>query len=459
MFNKILIANRGEIAIRIIRACRELGVKTVAVYSTADKTALHAQIADEAVCIGPAPSKDSYLNSKALLAACEITGAQAIHPGFGFLSENSHFVRLCDKCGIKFIGPGADAMDAMGDKANAKKTMIENNVPVVPGSDGVVGTLEEAQEIAAKIGYPIMVKASAGGGGRGIRLVEKPEELEAAMTAAKQEAKQFFANDDIYIEKFIVNPRHVEIQLLADEHGNVIYLGERDCSLQRRNQKVLEESPSPIMTEDLRRRMGEAAVRAAKACGYANAGTVEFLVDKDLNFYFMEMNTRIQVEHGVTELVLGHPLNMDGTRGPRAEKAEINIAAGLPLQYKQEDIKLSGHVIECRINAEEPKNNFRPCPGKIKSIHMPGGFGVRIDTAVYQGYEIPPYYDSMIAKVLVKGEDRKEAIQKMKVALSEFLIEGINTNIDFQLNLLRDEDVESGNFDIGFLNRKDLTNY
>lgn len=449
MFNKILIANRGEIAIRIIRACRELGVKTVAVYSTADKTALHAQIADEAVCIGPAPSKDSYLNSKALLAACEITGAQAIHPGFGFLSENSHFVRLCDKCGIKFIGPGADAMDAMGDKANAKKTMIENDVPVVPGSDGVVETLEEAQEIAAKIGYPIMVKASAGGGGRGIRLVEKPEELEAAMTAAKQEAKQFFANDDIYIEKFIVNPRHVEIQLLADEHGNVIYLGERDCSLQRRNQKVLEESPSPIMTEELRRRMGEAAVRAAKACGYANAGTVEFLVDKDLNFYFMEMNARIQVEHPVTEMVTGIDL----------VKAQINIAAGLPLQYKQEDIKLTGHVIECRINAEEPKNNFRPCPGKIKSIHMPGGFGVRIDTAVYQGYEIPPYYDSMIAKVLVKGEDRKEAIQKMKVALSEFLIEGINTNIDFQLNLLRDEDVESGNFDIGFLNRKDLTNY
>lgn len=449
MFNKILIANRGEIAIRIIRACRELGIKTVAVYSTADRTALHAQIADEAVCIGPAPSKDSYLNSKALLAACEITGAQAIHPGFGFLSENSHFVRLCDKCGIKFIGPGADAMDAMGDKANAKKTMIENDVPVVPGSDGVVETLEEAQEIAAKIGYPIMVKASAGGGGRGIRLVEKPEELEAAMTAAKQEAKQFFANDDIYIEKFIVNPRHVEIQLLADEHGNVIYLGERDCSLQRRNQKVLEESPSPIMTEDLRKRMGEAAVRAAKACGYANAGTVEFLVDKDLNFYFMEMNARIQVEHPVTEMVTGVDL----------VKAQINIAAGLPLQYKQEDIKLTGHVIECRINAEEPKNNFRPCPGKIKSIHMPGGFGVRIDTAVYQGYEIPPYYDSMIAKVLVKGEDRKEAIQKMKVALSEFLIEGINTNIDFQLNLLRDEDVESGNFDIGFLNRKDLTNY
>ncbi len=447
MFNKILIANRGEIAIRIIRACRELGIKTVAVYSTADKSALHAQIADEAVCIGPAASKDSYLNTKALLAACEITGAKAIHPGFGFLSENSNFVRLCDKCGIKFIGPTADAMDKMGDKANAKKTMTENNVPVVPGSDGVVESLEEAQKIAAEIGYPVMVKASAGGGGRGIRLVEKAEDLESAMTQAKQEAKQFFANDDIYIEKFIVNPRHVEIQLLADEHGNVIYLGERDCSLQRRNQKVLEESPSPVMTNELRKAMGEAAVRAAKACGYHNAGTVEFLVDKDLNFYFMEMNARIQVEHPVTEMVTGVDL----------VKAQINIAAGMPLEYTQDDIHINGHVIECRINAEEPKNGFRPCPGKIKSIHLPGGFGVRIDTAVYQGYEIPPYYDSMIAKVLVKGRNRKEAIQKMKVALSEFLIEGINTNIDFQLNLLRDEDVESGNFDIGFLNRKDLT--
>lgn len=447
MFNKILIANRGEIAIRIIRACRELGIKTVAVYSTADRSALHAQIADEAICIGPALSKDSYLNSKALLAACEVTGAEAIHPGFGFLSENSQFVRLCDKCGIKFIGPSADAMDAMGDKANAKKTMIENNVPVVPGSDGVIESIEEAKEIADKIGYPVMVKASAGGGGRGIRRVDTPDELEAAITAAKQEAKQFFANDDIYIEKFIVDPRHIEIQLLADEQGNVIYLGERDCSLQRRNQKVLEESPSPIMTEELRKAMGEAAVRAAKACGYANAGTVEFLVDKDRNFYFMEMNARIQVEHPVTEMVTGVDL----------VKAQIKIANGQPLEYVQDDIKINGHVIECRINAEEPKNNFRPCPGKIKSIHMPGGFGVRIDTAVYQGYEIPPYYDSMIAKVLVKGRDRKEAIQKMKVALSEFLIEGINTNIDFQLNLLRDEDVESGNVDIGFLSRKDLT--
>lgn len=447
MFNKILIANRGEIAIRIIRACRELGIKTVTVYSTADKDALHAQIADEAICIGPPDLDSSYLNTKSLLAACEITKAQAIHPGFGFLSENSGFVRLCNKCGIKFIGPSAEAMEAMGDKANAKKTMIKAGVPVVPGSDGVISTMAQAYKCADEIGYPVMVKASAGGGGRGIRLANSEDELEDALKIAKREAKQFFANDDIYIEKFIVNPRHVEIQLLADEFGNVIYLGERDCSLQRRNQKLLEECPSPIMTEELRRKMGDAAVRAAKACGYANAGTVEFLVDDKLNFYFMEMNARIQVEHPVTEMVTGIDL----------VRAQIKIAAGLPLEQKQEDVQIDGHVIECRINAEEPKNNFRPCPGKINFLHTPGGFNVRIDTAVYQGYTIPPYYDSMIAKVLVKGKNRKEAIKKMKVALSEFLIQGVNTNIDFQLNLLRDEDVESGNFDIGFLNRKDLT--
>lgn len=447
MFKKILIANRGEIAVRVIRACRELGVKTVAVYSTADKNALHAQIADEAICIGPPATKDSYLNTKALIAACEVTGAQAIHPGFGFLSENSAFVRLCDKCGIKWIGPTAEAMDAMGDKANAKKTMIAAGVPVVPGSDGIINGVEDGRKVAEEIGYPVMVKASAGGGGRGIRLVNSADELENAITAAQQEALQFFGNDEVYIEKFIVNPRHVEIQLLADEFGNVIYLGERDCSCQRRNQKVLEESPSPIMTDDLRERMGEAAVRAAKACGYHNAGTVEFLVDKDRNFYFMEMNARIQVEHPVTEMVTGIDLI----------RAQLKIAAGEKLEYTQDDVHLSGHVIECRVNAEDPRKNFRPCPGKIKSIHSPGGFNVRIDTAVYQGYEIPPYYDSMIAKVIVKGNNRREAIQKMRVALSEFLIEGIVTNIDFQLNLLRDEDFESGNIDIGFLNRKDLT--
>ena len=447
MFSKILIANRGEIALRIIRACREMGIKTVAVYSTADKSSLHAQIADEAVCIGSPATKDSYINTKSIIAACEVTGAKAIHPGFGFLSENSGFVRLCDKCGIKWIGPTARAMDAMGDKANAKKTMIEADVPVVPGSDGVVTSMEDAKRISAEIGYPVMVKASAGGGGRGIRNVENEDELEEKIIAAKQEAMQFFGNDDVYIEKFIVDPRHIEIQLLADEHGNVVYLGERDCSCQRRNQKLLEESPSVVVDDELRRKMGEAAVRAAKACGYTNAGTVEFLVDKDRNFYFMEMNARIQVEHPVTEMVTGIDLI----------KEQIKIAYGQPLDFSQADVVLDGHAIECRINAEDPSKGFRPCPGKIKSIHMPGGFGVRIDTAVYQGYEIPPYYDSMIAKVIVKGRDRSEAIQKMKVALSEFLVEGITTNIDFQLNLLRDPDFEKGDFDIGFLNRKDLT--
>lgn len=447
MFDKILIANRGEIALRIIRACRELGIETVAVYSTADKQALHAQIADQAVCIGGARSSDSYLNTRAILAACEITGAKAIHPGFGFLSENSRFVRLCDKCGIKWIGPNAAAMEAMGDKANAKIAMMKAGVPVVRGSEGVVTDLDEAKAISADIGYPVLVKASAGGGGRGIRRADSESELEAAITAAKQEALQFFGNDDVYIEKFIVNPRHVEVQILADEHGNAVHLGERDCSCQRRNQKVLEESPSPIMTPELREKMGEAALRAAKVYGYYNAGTVEFLVDKDRNFYFMEMNARIQVEHPVTEMVTGIDLI----------KEQIKIAMGLPLSYKQEDISLTGHVIECRINAEDPKLGFRPCPGKIQSIHLPGGFGVRVDTAVYQGYEIPPYYDSMIAKLIVKGRNRSEAITKMKVALSEMLIEGIQTNVDFQLNLLRDKEFESGIFDIGFLNRKNLS--
>ena len=447
MIEKILIANRGEIALRVIRACRELGIQTVAVYSTADKNALHAQIADQSVCIGGARSTDSYLNTRAILAACEITGAQAIHPGFGFLSESSRFVRLCSRCGIKWIGPDADAMDAMGDKANAKAAMIKAGVPVVTGSDGIVESLDEAKRISAEIGYPVLVKASAGGGGRGIRRADSEEELEAALTAAKQEALRFFGNDEVYIEKFIVDPRHVEIQILADEFGNVIHLGERDCSCQRRNQKVLEESPSPIMTPELRAKMGEAAVKAAKACGYHNAGTVEFLVDKDRNFYFMEMNARIQVEHPVTEMETGIDL----------VKQQILIASGQKLDIKQEDVHLCGHTIECRINAEDPKNGFRPCPGKIESIHCPGGFGVRIDTAAYQGYEIPQYYDSMIAKLIVHGRDRQEAITKMRVALGEMLIEGVQTNIDYQLNLLRDEEFIKGEFDIGFLNRKDLS--
>lgn len=446
MFNKILIANRGEIAIRIMRACRELGIKTVAVYSAADKTALHAMIADEAVCIGPAASKDSYLNTKAIIAACELTHAEAIHPGYGFLSENANFARLCDKCGIKFIGPTPEVMDAMGDKANAKRTMAAAGVPIVPGSDGVVPNIEEAKRLCAEIGYPVMVKASAGGGGRGIRLVEREEELEAQYTAAQQEALQFFGNDEVYIEKFIADPRHVEIQLLADEHGSVIHLGERECSLQRKNQKLLEESPSPIMTPDLRERMGSAAAAAARACGYRNAGTIEFLVDGDRNFYFMEMNTRIQVEHPVTELVTGIDL----------VKAQIRIAAGEKLWLTQEDVKISGHAIECRINAEDPRHSFRPCPGRIQSLHVPGGFGVRIDSAVYAGCEITPYYDSMIGKMLVTAPTREEAIMKMRVALSEFIIEGVETNIDFQLCLLKDEDFEKGNFDIGFLNRKNI---
>ncbi|MCM1166195.1 MAG: acetyl-CoA carboxylase biotin carboxylase subunit [Lachnospiraceae bacterium] len=446
MFNKILIANRGEIAIRIMRACRELGIKTVAVYSTADKSALHAQIADEAVCIGPAPSKDSYLNTKAIIAACEATGANAVHPGFGFLSENAGFARLCETCGITFIGPGPECMDEMGDKANARRTMIGAGVPVIPGSDGVVPNIDEAKRLCNEIGYPVMVKATAGGGGRGIRLVEDGEQLEKQFSEAQAEALSCFGNGDLYIEKFVVNPRHIEFQLLADNFGNVVHLGERDCSLQRRNQKVLEESPSPIMTEELREKMGAAAVSAAKACGYRNAGTIEFLVDKDRNFYFMEMNTRIQVEHPVTEFVTGIDL----------VKAQIRIAEGEKLWFSQDDVKVTGHAIECRINAEDPRHGFRPCPGLIRSVHVPGGFNVRIDSAVYAGYEIPPYYDSMIAKLLVKGVDREEAIKKMRVALAEFIIDGVETNIDFQLRLLKNESFERGEFDNGFLNRTNI---
>lgn len=446
MFNKILIANRGEIAIRIMRACRELGIKTVAVYSTADKSALHAQIADEAVCIGAASSKDSYLNTKSIIAACEITGADAIHPGFGFLSENADFALLCDKCGITFIGPTPKTMDEMGDKAHARQTMIDAGVPVIPGSDGVVKSFEDAKAVCREIGYPVMVKATAGGGGRGIRLVESESELEAKFNEASAEAAANFGNGDLYIEKFVVNPRHIEVQLLADDYGNVVHLGERDCSLQRRNQKVLEESPSPIMTEELRAKMGAAAVAAAKACGYRNAGTIEFLVDKDRNFYFMEMNTRIQVEHPVTEFVTGIDL----------VKAQIRVASGEKLWFTQDDVHVEGHAIECRINAEDPRNNFRPCPGVIRSIHVPGGFNVRIDSAAYAGYEIPPYYDSMIAKLIVKGVDREEAIAKMRVALAEFIIDGVETNVDFHLRLIRNECFERGEFDNGFLNRVNI---
>lgn len=444
MFKKVLIANRGEIAVRIIRACRELGIKTVAVYSTADRPALHAMIADEAVCIGPAATKDSYLNIKSIISACEITGADAIHPGFGFLSENADFARMCRKCGIEFIGPDPESIDMLGDKASAKTTMKNAGVPVIPGSDGAVPTMEDARKLAEEIGYPLMVKASAGGGGRGIRLVNSAEELESQVTAAKQEALNFFGNDEVYMEKFIVNPRHIEFQIMADKMGNVVHLGERDCSMQRRNQKVLEESPSPIMTEELREKMGSAAVAAAKACGYYNAGTIEFLVDNKHNFYFMEMNTRIQVEHPITEFVTGLDL----------VKTQIKVAAGLPLEFTQKDIKITGHAIECRINAENPSLNFRPSPGKISSLHIPGGPGIRVDSACYQGYVITPYYDSMIAKLIVYAPDRDTAIMKMKWALSEFIVEGVDTNIDFQLHLIKDPNFESGQYDIGYLGRR-----
>ena len=446
MFHKVLIANRGEIAVRIIRACRELGVATVAVFSEADRTALHAQLADEAICIGPANTADSYLNIKAILAACEVTGADALHPGFGFLSENAAFARMCEKCGVAFIGPPASSMEQMGDKSMAKATMKAAGVPVIPGSDGEVLSLSDARRIAEEIGYPVMVKASAGGGGRGIRRVDAPSQLEAALTAAKEEALRFFGDDGVYIEKFIEDPRHVEIQILADSYGNVVSLGERDCSLQRRNQKLIEECPCPIMTPSLRKAMGQAAVKAAVACGYRSAGTVEFLLEGK-EFYFMEMNTRIQVEHPITEMVTGIDL----------VKTQIRIAAGEPLPFRQEDVKLTGHAIECRINAENPAQNFRPCPGRISALHMPGGPGIRIDSAVYQGCEITPYYDSMIAKLITYAPTREEALMKMKWALAEFIVEGVDTNIDFQLNLIKDADVEAGRYDIGFLSRrKDL---
>ena len=443
---KVLIANRGEIAVRIIRACRELGLRTVAVYSEADRSALHAKIADEAVCIGPAKSADSYLNVRAIIAACEVTGADAIHPGFGFLSENASFARTCERCGITFIGPDSHSIEMLGDKAAAKQSMKDAGVPVIPGSDGAVKDMVEAKRISEEMGYPVMVKASAGGGGRGIRIVEKPEDLASQIAAAKQEALTAFGNDEIYIEKLVLNPKHIEIQILADSHGNVVSLGERDCSMQRRNQKVLEEAPSTVIDEETRAAMGKAACAAARVCGYKNAGTIEFLVDRDKNFYFMEMNTRIHVEHPITEEVTGIDI----------VKEQLKIAAGEALDFTQEDVELRGHAIECRINAENPAMNFMPSPGVIDGLFIPGGPGVRIDSAVYQGYEITPYYDSMIAKLIVHGKDRDEAIAKMKWALSEFIVDGVYTNIDFQLKLIRTEEFERGDYDNGFLNRVKL---
>lgn len=443
MFRKILIANRGEIAVRIIRACRELGVRSVAVYSTADKECLHAQIADEAVCIGPSATKDSYLNMNAVIQAAINTGAEAIHPGFGFLSENAEFARLCEKTGIVFIGPSYKSIEMLGDKASAKETMKNAGVPVIPGSDGAVKSIDEARKVAEKCGYPVLVKASAGGGGRGIRRVNSADELEAQIIIAQQEAKNFFGDDTVYIEKFLVNPHHVEIQIIADKQGNTVYLGERDCSMQRRNQKILEECPSPIVSPELRERMGRAAVTAAKECGYYNAGTIEFLVDENRDFYFMEMNTRIQVEHPVTEEVTGFDL----------VKAQIEIAYGMGLSIKQEDIILRGHAIECRINAENPEQNFRPSPGTINALYVPGGPGIRIDSAVYQGYTITPFYDSMISKLIVHGKDRDEAIRKMRWALSEFIVSGVDTNIDFQLEIIKQPEFIDGDYDNGYLTR------
>ena len=444
MFKKILIANRGEIAVRIIRACHEMGIQTVAVYSEIDKNALHTQMADEAVCIGPAKSKDSYLNMQNILSATVLTGAEAIHPGFGFLSENSKFAQMCEECNIKFIGPDSQNIDNMGNKLKAREIMIKAGVPVVPGSDGEIATETDALSAAEKIGYPVMIKASAGGGGRGIRVVTKVEDLIPAYNTAKTESKTAFGDDTMYMEKFIEEPRHIEFQILADEHGNVIHLGERDCSIQRRNQKVIEEAPGAGMTEELRKQMGEVAVKAAKSINYKNAGTIEFLLDKYGKYYFMEMNTRIQVEHPITEMITGIDL----------VKAQIKIASGQVLPYKQEDIKIEGHAIECRINAENPYKNFMPCPGEIKSMHLPGGYGIRIDSAAYQGYKIPPTYDSMIGKLIVHGKNREEAIFKMRRALGEFIIEGVDTNIDFQFKIVNNKNYINGKFDTSFISKE-----
>jgi acetyl-CoA carboxylase biotin carboxylase subunit len=444
VFNKILIANRGEIAVRIIRACREMGIETVAVYSEADKEAMHVLLADEAICIGPPKSKDSYLNMENIISATVLTGAQAIHPGFGFLSENSTFARMCEDCNIVFIGPNADMIDLMGNKSQARKTMVYAGIPVVPGSDGAVENTEDAEKLADHMGYPVMIKASAGGGGKGMRIAACKEDFINAFETAKAEAKAAFGDDTMYIEKLVVNPRHIEFQILADKYGNTIYLGERDCSIQRRHQKVLEEAPSPIMSQELRCEMGEVAVKAAKAVNYENAGTIEFLLDKDNHYYFIEMNTRIQVEHPITEMVTGIDLI----------KQQIKIAYGEKLMIKQQDIQIKGHAIECRINAENPAKNFRPSPGTIKTLMIPGGPGVRVDSAVYQGYTIPPVYDSMIAKLIVYADNRDEALSKMKRALGEFIVEGIDTNIDFQYDIMNNESFKAGHFDTGFIDKE-----
>lgn len=441
MIKKVLIANRGEIAVRIIRACREMGIETVAVYSEADREALHTQLADEAVCIGPAAASESYLNMERILSATIATKAEAIHPGFGFLSENSKFVEMCEKCNVTFIGPSAAVINKMGNKSEARRTMMEAGVPVVPGTKEPVYTVEEALKEAEKIGFPIMIKASSGGGGKGMRISESRDDFEENFSTAQRESVNAFADNTMYLERYVGRPRHIEVQIIGDRFGQVVQLGERDCSIQRRHQKMIEESPSCAITEKLRREMGETAVRAAKAVGYESAGTIEFLLDKNGEFFFMEMNTRIQVEHPVTEFVSGVDL----------VKEQIRVAAGLPLSVKQEDICMSGHAIECRINAENPAKNFMPCPGVIENLHVPGGNGVRIDTAVYNGYQIPPNYDSMIMKVIVHDKDRAGAIAKMRSTLGEVIIEGVQTNLDFQYDILNQKDFLDGNVTTHFI--------
>ena len=443
MFNKILIANRGEIAVRIIRACREMGIRTVAVYSEADKDCLHTLLADEANCIGPAPSSQSYLNMERILSATVAMKADAIHPGFGFLSENARFAKLCQQCNITFIGPSAEIINRMGNKSEARNTMMQAGVPVVPGSKEPVYTAEDGLVMAKEIGFPVMIKASSGGGGKGMRISRSEEDFTEHFNAAQLESVKGFSDDTMYIEKYIEKPRHVEFQIMGDKFGHVVHLGERDCSIQRRHQKVMEESPCEVISPELRKKMGEVAVKAAKAVNYENAGTIEFLLDKDKNFYFMEMNTRIQVEHPVTEMVSGIDLI----------KEQIRVAAGEPLSVSQEDIQIKGHAIECRINAENPKKHFMPCPGRITNVHIPGGNGVRVDTHIYNDYKVPANYDSMLMKLIVYDKDRASAIAKMRSALGEVIIEGIETNIDFQYEILENEAFQKGDTDTGFIEK------
>ncbi len=441
MIRKVLIANRGEIAVRIIRACREMGIATVAVYSEADKNALHVKLADQAVCIGPAASNKSYLNVKAILEACCLTGADSVHPGYGFLSENVAFAKMCSEMGINYIGPSYELIELMGNKSKAKETMKKAGVPVVEGSEGNVESLQGAKEIANQIGYPVIMKAVSGGGGKGIRIASSEEELSRYYDVIRTEAKSAFNDDSIYIEKYIQNPRHIEIQVIADKHGNVAHLGDRDCTVQRKNQKMLEETPSGYIDEKLRQKMEKVSVKAIEKIGYTNAGTIEYLVDKSGNFYFMEMNTRLQVEHPVTEMVTGVDL----------VKEQINIAAGNKLSKEVRELNVKGHSLECRINAENPDKNFMPCPGKITGLHIPGGNGIRVDTAIYQDYVIPPNYDSMIAKLIVHGKDREDSINKMKSALGEFVIDGITTNIDFLYKILENPEFIKNDYDTSFI--------